>query len=392
MSRIDSPGRGRFFLDAIWPDQLPTREIALFRARVSNLLEELVDPSRESEFSFRAGFSRDGRPPADAGAGDGPARSGGSGGDTLQSAPTFTAVEPLYTFDRLILPLPVLDRILDLMALIELQPLVFDTWNLRQIEPRPSAAINFRGPPGTGKTMAAHAVAHRLGRKILFSRLSDLESKFHGDGPKNLVQLFRSAQEQDAVLLLDEAESLLSRRFASPEQAAESAINSMRTELFMALDAFTGIAIFASNLPGSYDAAVDSRLYHVDFSLPDYNARKDIWRVHLPAELPLEAGFSIDELASVEGISGRDIKQAIISAALSAARAGSASISQEKLMAAAQANLAKESRTPVAGVNIPGNNEVPDNQPPLAKVGRTSPLMVGLPEVLPLHPPAVPQE
>jgi len=370
VSKLDPPGRGRFFLDASWPDQLPTREIALFRARVSGLLEELVDPSRESEFSFRAGFSRDGLPPSDGGADDGPA--GSSDDDTRQRPPTFTAVEPLYTFDRLILPSPVLDRILDLVALIELQPLVFETWNLRQIEPRPSAAINFRGPPGTGKTMAAHAVSHRLGRKILFSRLSDLESKFHGDGPKNLVQLFRSAQEQDAVLLLDEAESLLSRRFASPEQAAESAINSMRTELFMALDAFTGIAIFASNLPGSYDTAVDSRLYHVDFSLPDYEARKDIWRVHLPAELPLGIDVSIDELASVEGISGRDIKHAIISAALSAARAGSTSISQVRLMAAVavQVNLAKEDRASVASTNIPGNDDVPVNQAPLAMVDR----------------------
>src|SRR5262249_21727693 len=159
-----------------------------------------------------------------------------------------------------------------------LVPLVFDRWNLRRVEPHPSIAVNFRGPPGTGKTLAAHAAARHLGRPILLSRLSDLESKYHGDGPKNMVSLFQSATVSGAVLFIDEAQSLLSRRFASPEQAAESAINSMRTELLMALDKFDGLVIFASNLPGSYDSAIASRLVHVDFPLPDAAARDQIWR------------------------------------------------------------------------------------------------------------------
>jgi ATP-dependent 26S proteasome regulatory subunit len=129
---------------------------------------------------------------------------------------------------------------LDCIEFVKVSPVVFDTWGLRSIEPHPSIAVNFRGPPGTGKTMAAHAAASYLGQKILLSRLSDLESKYYGQGPKNLAGLFESARRENAIIFIDEAESLLSRRFAQPEQAAESAINSMRTELLMALDSFDG--------------------------------------------------------------------------------------------------------------------------------------------------------
>ena len=66
--------------------------------------------------------------------------------------------------------------------------------------------MNFRGPPGTGKTLAAHAIAHRLGLRIMSARLSDLESKYHGDGPKNLANLFAAATRERALLFIDEAE------------------------------------------------------------------------------------------------------------------------------------------------------------------------------------------
>lgn len=234
--------------------------------------------------------------------------------------PRYIPMTPVYTLDQLTVPEATHERLLDCLAYFTVAPIVFDTWGLRAIEPNPSMAVNFRGPPGTGKTMAAHALAAHLGRPILLTRLSDLESKYHGDGPKNLVSLFADATAAQAVLFVDEAESLLSRRFSSPEQAAESAINSMRTELLMALDAFEGLVIFASNLPHSYDAAIESRLFHVDFELPTQAARREIWRRHLPPTLPTTQDVSPERLSEIEGLSGRDIKLAVISAAISAAR------------------------------------------------------------------------
>ena len=285
--------------------------------RIHTVLKEFVEKVGVFPFSLSAGYE-----PAESGISEDGTRAGAAVGKAETEAAkraSFTPVDPLYSFSQVILPEATLCRLLDVAFFIESTKLVFDQWNLRSIEPRPSLAVNFRGPPGTGKTMAAHGLASYLNRKILLCRLSDLESKFHGEGPKNLVELFASVRQSDAILFLDEAESLLSRRFAQPDQAAESAINSMRTELLMALDSFQGITIFASNLPHSYDPAIESRLWHVDFELPDAEARRRIWRNHLPAELPV-SGLSLESLAAVDGVSGRDIKQAVISAALTAAR------------------------------------------------------------------------
>lgn len=249
----------------------------------------------------------------------------------------FSSTTPKYRFTHVILPKPTMERLLDCVAFYEVRRQVFGTWNLRSIEPNPSIAVNFRGPPGTGKTLAAHAIADRLGLRIMSARLSDLESKYHGDGPKNLVNLFAAATRERALLFIDEAESLLSRRFAQPEQAAESAINSMRTELLQALDAFEGLVIFASNLPHSYDAAIESRMLHVDFGLPDREARVGIWRTHLPAELPLGDDVSVEELAETEGVSGRDIKTAVIMAAIGAARRDLGLVTRGALITALEA-------------------------------------------------------
>ncbi|MEU2561411.1 ATP-binding protein [Streptomyces longispororuber] len=318
-----------------FPADLPDRELVKFRVRLFAMLGDVISRYRPGPFVLSAGY---GVPPEPRTPPSPPAPPpDGAPPET----PAFTTVEPLYTFDQLVLPEETVGRLLDCVSLVEVAPLVFDTWNLRSIEPHPTTAVNFRGPPGTGKSMAAHAIAHRLGRRILSCRLSDLESKYHGDGPKNLAALFAAAAEQHAVLFVDEAESLLSRRFAQPQQAAESAINSMRTELLMALDTFHGLVIFASNLPHSYDAAVESRLLHVDFALPDRAARRRIWQTHLPAELPVHDDVSLDELADVAEVSGRDIKTAVILAAVGTARRRRAAVTRDSLLTALE-----EQRTP----------------------------------------------
>jgi SpoVK/Ycf46/Vps4 family AAA+-type ATPase len=331
---------------ADWPTEVTETQAAVFRARLFELVEGIVDPRSTPSFAFSAGFGP-AQTAASSAAERSTERSTERSGEEGDGRTAFTPIAPRFSFDRLVLPAETLERILDLVALVELRPLVFDTWGLSLIEPNPSVAVNFRGPPGTGKTMAAHAVAERLGRPIMLSRLSDLESKFHGDGPKNLVELFRSAKEHDALLFLDEAESLLSRRYASPDQAAENAINSMRTELLMALDSFEGVVVFATNLPDSYDSAIDSRLFHVDFPMPDATALEHIWRAHLPAALPLAPDVSVPQLAAVAGVAGRDVQRAVISAALATARAGEDAVAQARLLAAIRAQA---SRGPQPGV------------------------------------------
>lgn len=323
----ERPGAPPFSLDGI-PEGIPPVDAVHLRVRLFSVLNDFVQAYRPPPFAMRLGYGSPALLPA---ADDASPAAAGS----VEQA--FSSAAPKYRFTQVILPASTMERLLDCVAFYEVRRQVFGTWNLRSIEPNPSTAVNFRGPPGTGKTLAAHAIAHRLGLRIMSARLSDLESKYHGDGPKNLANLFAAATRERALLFIDEAESLLSRRFAQPEQAAESAINSMRTELLQALDAFEGLVVFASNLPHSYDAAIESRLLHVDFGLPDREARVGIWRTHLPAELPLGDDVSIEELAEIEGVSGRDIKTAVIMAAIGAARRDLGLVTRSALISALEA-------------------------------------------------------
>jgi hypothetical protein len=335
-------------IDVVLPN-VRSGEAEAFRSKIVGEVDKLARSSDPGPFELTVRY---GKPPAPAQGEAASAERREASGDEETDRIKFIAVEPLYSFEGLVLPDSAHDQLLDGITFVEHVTQVFDVWGLRRIEPHPSVAINFRGPPGTGKTMAAHGAAHYLGKKIITARLSDLESRYHGQGPKNLVSLFETAHRENAVLFIDEAESLLSHRFADPVQAVESAINSMRTELLMLLDGFDGLIIFASNLPHSYDVAIESRLLHVDFPMPDRKARLAIWRDHLRTPLPLDPAISPERLADVEGITGRDIKMAVIAAAVGAARRDLSRIPLDLLLAALRRQAETVAQQPGPNVRI----------------------------------------
>lgn len=236
-----------------------------------------------------------------------------------QRALRYKSHSPYYHFNNLIVPDAVKDAILSAVSLIQLEKKIFDEWGLRKIEPFPRTALNFHGESGTGKTLAAHALASHLGRNILNTSYADIESMYHGEGPKNIEAIFFAAKRDSAVLFIDEADSLLSKRLTNVTQGSEQAINSMRSQLLISLEKFNGMVIFATNLVSNYDKAFESRVRHIHFPLPDQKCRQKIWEVHLPNELPRANNVSLDSLAEIEDICGRDIKNAVIDAALKCA-------------------------------------------------------------------------
>jgi len=227
---------------------------------------------------------------------------------------------PLFDFNFLVVPDEVRESLLSSVELVLLEETVFDKWNLRSIEPFPRAALNFHGNPGTGKTLAAHAVASYLKKPILPASYAQVESKYVGDGSKNIEALFFAAERDGAVLFVDEADSLLSRRLTDVTQGAEQAINSMRSQLLICLENYKGVVIFSTNLVENYDRAFETRMRHVHFPMPDEASRRLIWERHLPEQLPLAPDVRPDELARLDGLCGRDIKNAVIDAALRVAR------------------------------------------------------------------------
>lgn len=247
-----------------------------------------------------------------------PSRKSDSDIETHERANTYKSVLPTFSFNRLVLPKKVKKELLIAMSLIEKEEYIFNNWGLNEIEPFPRTVLNFYGKPGTGKTFAAHAMAQKLEKPILVATYADIESMYHGVGPKNLEAIFHAAERDNAILFIDEADSLLSKRLTNVTQGSEQAINSMRSQLLICLEKFKGISIFATNLVENYDKAFETRVKHIMFPLPDKDNRMELWKQHIPAKLPV-VDMCFDSLAEIDDICGRDIKNAVISAALDAA-------------------------------------------------------------------------
>jgi len=142
----------------------------------------------------------------------------------------------------------------------------------------------FHGPSGTGKTMAASAIAHRLGMPLLRADLSQIMDQYVGETEKHLRRLFLSARENHCVLLFDEADSLFGKR-AQVTSGHDKYANLSTSYLLQEIEQYDGIAILSTNLLGSFDDAFLRRLqYIVRFSLPDAGLRERLWRQALPPE------------------------------------------------------------------------------------------------------------
>ena len=195
--------------------------------------------------------------------------------------------------------------------------------------------------------MAAEAIAHKLGKKILKVSYADIESKFHGEGPKMVKAIFLAAQKEQAVLFIDEADSLLSKRLTNVTQGSEQAINSMRSQLLICLEEFKGIVIFATNLVVNYDQAFLTRLISVEFIKPDKDCRKKIWDVHITGngiKIPLANDVNTEELAEKYEFCGRKIRKAVINACVSVAMRNCAIVQQNDFIKACEKIKYEEER------------------------------------------------
>lgn len=229
--------------------------------------------------------------------------------------------EPRFRLDEAVLSPRVRGAVLDALTAREREELVFDTWGLASARRHTRrVGINLYGPPGTGKTMVAHGIAHKLGKRLLIINYADIESKFVGDTPKNLSVAFRLAVDEDCVLFFDEADAILSRRLTSMGNATDTSVNQTRSVLLTLLNDYEGVVVFATNFIENYDPAFMRRmLAHIRFELPDGERRLELLRSMLPASLPTDADPRALADRS-EGLSGGDLSNAVLLAALRGAR------------------------------------------------------------------------
>ena len=102
----------------------------------------------------------------------------------------------------------------------------------------------FYGPPGTGKTALGEHLAQELQRPLMIRQASDLVSKFVGETEQNMAKMFAEAQAEEAVLLLDEADSFLRSRRLAERSYEISEVN----EMLQGMERYTGVFICTTNL------------------------------------------------------------------------------------------------------------------------------------------------
>lgn len=233
----------------------------------------------------------------------------------------FPLTVPKYKLKDMILSNDTYEQLTTVIDAERCWDIVFDKWGLSSVlGDKRNLFINLYGYPGTGKTMAAHAIANAINKKMICVNYAEIESKYVGETSKNLTNLFKYASEQKVVIFFDEADAFLSKRVTNMNNSTDVSVNQTRSVLLTLLNDYTGMVIFATNFIKNYDSAFMRRIhYHIKFSLPNEYQRELLWRKYIPPQMPTDANYK--KLADeYDGISGSDIATAVLKAALKAAK------------------------------------------------------------------------
>jgi SpoVK/Ycf46/Vps4 family AAA+-type ATPase len=167
------------------------------------------------------------------------------------------------------------------------------------------------GPPGTGKTYTAEALAGELGYKFIVVKPDDIVSKWAGEAPNKMNEVFEVAvQNQPCLVLMDELDAVASERGSAGEtQTERQTVNQLLTELERINDEDV-IVLATTNAYDDLDPAVvrtgrfDRK---IEFPPPDTEARAEILRLHL-REPPVSEDIDWDELArETDGLVASDL-------------------------------------------------------------------------------------
>jgi ATPase family associated with various cellular activities (AAA)/Winged helix domain, variant len=247
------------------------------------------------------------------------------------------------TLDDLVLPPPQLAALHDITRHLRHRDRVYRAWGFGDKHKRGQGLTAlFVGESGTGKTLAAEAIANEVELDLYRVDLATVVSKYIGETEKNLKRVFDAAEASGAVLLFDEADALFGKR-SEVRDSHDRYANIEIAYLLQRVESYRGLAILTTNMKSAVDRAFLRRIrFVVHFPFPDAAAREQIWRRQFPARAPL-GEIDYPALARLN-LAGGHINSIAIGAAFNAAD-GSGRIDRAALMAAARAEFAKLERS-----------------------------------------------
>jgi proteasome regulatory subunit len=190
---------------------------------------------------------------------------------------------------------------------------------------QPPKGVLLTGPPGTGKTMLAKAVASQTNATFLGLVGSELAQKYIGEGGRMVRELFALARKKSpCIIFIDEIDAIGSKRLDS-STSGDREVQRTLMQLLSELDGFDSLenvkVIAATNRPELLDKALlrPGRFDRiVEIPLPNIEGRESIFKVHA-RKMPLEKNVDFSKLSIItEGYSGAEIKAVTIDVGMKA--------------------------------------------------------------------------
>ncbi len=183
----------------------------------------------------------------------------------------------------------------------------------KHLSAKPPNGILLYGPPGSGKTLIAKALAHESEINFISVKGPEFLSKWVGESEKAVRETFRKARSAaPCIIFFDEIDAIagIRGRFAGSE-VTEQVVSQLLTEMDGLEDLKDVILVAATNRPDMLDPALlrSGRFgRHIEIPIPDYEARKQIFKIHLKNK-PISKEISIEQLTEqLEGYTGADIQ------------------------------------------------------------------------------------
>ena len=255
----------------------------------------------------------------------------------LKGNEIFSLLEPSHTINDLILPDDMKKTIMTSLKRYEKNVgKTISNWKLfeggtstvgsTQKTTEPSLLMLFHGLPGTGKTFASAAIAQALGKKLLVTDISRIQSMWVGESEKNVRRLFTIFEriirrtDNPPVLLLNEADQFLTRRLSKTGNSVDVMHNTLQNLFLEAFEHLKGVMIATTNIRENLDPAFSRRFnLKIEFPLPEYHERIHLWQLHLPKTIPGSGNIDVQSLARSYSFTGGQINIVVKNAATEAA-------------------------------------------------------------------------